>query len=567
MRAAEQSEETAYTHLTFDGADPLRISYGRLYSRASAAASILSSLGLRRKPVLLVFHAGPDFAPAFYGALLAGAIAVPAPAPRFESQYARLDRIAADCGPGAVLGTQAIFDLLGRRLPSDSPLRDCRWLTPPVDDAAPIDPDSSADDVALLQYTSGSTGAPRGVAVTHRNLAYNLEMIAHAFDAPEGMRTVSWLPHFHDMGLLAGFLAPMLFGGQSILMSPLAFLQRPLRWLEAISQHGAMLSGAPNFAYDLCVKSADRGTLPDLDLSGWRIAFAGAEPVRRSTMESFAARFQASGFRRTALTPCYGMAEATLLVTCRQPGAEPAFHPVSRTALEAGHAVPAEGPAALVLTACGRPAVRTEVRIVDPQTRMDLGRQRVGEIWVRGPQVSIGYRTPSADDPFGATIADTGEGPFLRTGDLGFLADDGDLVFVDRIKNLIIINGQNYVCHDLESTAAASHELLTADGIAATALETDSGPHLLLIAEFPAEALDRAEQSVQAIRGALFTGHGLAVRTVALVPSGRLNRTTSGKLQRRQSARNLATGSMRVLALSGDPVPEYFSLPGDSQTE
>jgi acyl-CoA synthetase (AMP-forming)/AMP-acid ligase II len=394
-----------------------------------------------------------------------------------------------------------------------------------------------------------------------------MEMIARAFDAPEGMRTVSWLPHFHDMGLLAGFLAPMLFGGQSILMSPLSFLQRPLRWLEAISQYRALLSGAPNFAYDLCVRWADRGNLPELDLSCWRTAFAGAEPIRRATLEAFAGRFRASGFRRTALTPCYGMAEATLMVTCKQAGAEPTFHSVARAALEAGHVIPTEGQTALHLTGCGRPAIGTDVRIVDPQTFVDLGRRRVGEIWVRGPQVSPGYRTPSADDAFGATLADTGEGPFLRTGDLGFIADDGDLVFVDRIKNLLVINGQNFVCYDLESAAAASHELLTADAIAATAVETDNGPHLLLIAEFPVNALDRSEQSAQAIRGALFTGHGLAVRTVALVPPGNLNRTTSGKLQRRLSAKNLVSGCMRVLAVSGDPIPQTRSLLGGNQTE
>jgi acyl-CoA synthetase (AMP-forming)/AMP-acid ligase II len=180
IRAAEQTEEIAYTHLTFDGADPLQISYGHLYGRACSVATTLSSLDLRQKPVLLVFNAGPDFAPAFYGTLLAGAIAVPAPPPRFESQYTRLDRIAVDCSPGAILGTEAIFDLLRRRLPEGSPLRACPWLTPPIDSAAPFAVESSAEDVALLQYTSGSTGAPRGVAITHRNLSHSIEMIAKA---------------------------------------------------------------------------------------------------------------------------------------------------------------------------------------------------------------------------------------------------------------------------------------------------------------------------------------------------------------------------------------------------
>ncbi len=566
-RAAERPQATVLTHLTFDGREPVRISNGLLYERALAVAGALAAAGLRGKPVLLIHPPGPEFAPAFLGALLARAIAVPAPAPRFEAQYTRLERIAADCRAGAVLAPEAVLEGIGRRLPETSPLRTCRWVRVGEGPArGPMLERPDESDIALLQYTSGSTGMPRGVAVTHGNLAHNLDMIVQAFQLPEGTTSVSWLPHFHDMGLVAGFMSPLVCGGHSILMSPLAFLQRPLRWLEAISEYGALMSGAPNFAYDLCSRWAERGNLPALDLSRWKIAFARAEPVRRSTLDAFAQRFRASGFEETALTPCYGMAEATLMVACKPAGKPPAYHPVSRAALEGGQAALGEGETAVVLTSCGRPVVRSEVRIVDPRTRAALGPRRVGEVWVAGPHIAAGYWTEAPDDPFRGALAGSGDGRFLRTGDLGFLTEAGELVFADRIKDVIVIHGQNFVCHDLEATAAAGHELLAADGCAAMSVETSAGPHLVMAAEFPREALDQAENAAQAVRAALFRVHGLAVRSIVLVPPGKLSRTTSGKLQRRRTARHLVEGSMRVLAWFGEALPRAPFFPEIAKT-
>lgn len=556
-RAAEHPGKTVFTHLTFDGSGPLQITYGDLFLRACAIAGSLERLGLRHRPVLLVYAAGPEFAPAFFGALLARAIAVPVPVPQFEAQYQRLDRIAADCHPCAVLSTDSVATRLESRLSAASPLRMCPWLSTDGDEEAPYFEPEPADpgEIALLQYTSGSTAEPRGVAVSHGNLAHNIEMIEREFQAPPGSRVVSWLPHFHDMGLIGGIIQPIKWGGDAILMSPLAFLQRPLRWLEAISQYRGQVCGAPNFAFELCLKWANRGDVPALDLSSWQIAFVGAEPIRFSTLERFAERFQANSFRTSALLPCYGMAEATLLVSCKRARTTPTSYALSRASLDIGHAVPSAEAAAITLTGCGYPAAGTEVRIVDPQRCVPLGHRRVGEVWVRGPQVARGYWNRSGDDPFNATLADSGHGPFLRTGDLGFLSEEGELVFVDRLKDLVIVNGQNFVCHDLELTAGASHELLSPDSCVAVSIELDDKPQLVVIAEFPPGALEHADKAAAAIRSDVFTTHGLPVQTIAFVPPRKLSRTTSGKLQRRLNARRLVEGTLRVLVRYGDPIP------------
>jgi acyl-CoA synthetase (AMP-forming)/AMP-acid ligase II len=441
-------------------------------------------------------------------------------------------------------------------------LRACPWLS--VDGeaaAAPAVPEQGPpSEIALLQYTSGSTADSRGVMVTHGNLAHNAAMIERAFRLPPGARGVSWLPHFHDMGLIAGFVAPLSCGGESILMSPESFLRRPLRWLEAIAHYRGQVCGAPNFAYDLCVRRADRGPLPALDLGSWQTAFVGAEPVRFSTMQAFADRFRASGFEPAALTPCYGMAEATDLVSSAPPRGMPAFHSLSREALEAGQARPSAEPAALTLVGLGEPAAGTTVRIVDPASGLPLGSRRVGEIWVSGPQIARGYWGRD-DDVFDAILADSPGKAFLRTGDLGFLTDEGELVFVERLKDVIVFNGQKHACHDLELTAGTSHEALSADSCVAISFDAGDRPHLVVIAELPRHALGQADDAARAIRAAWFTTHGLAARTIAFVARGKLSRTTSGKLQRQLSARRLVAGAMGVLAVNGDALPEAAPSP------
>lgn len=561
QRAGEHPGKTLFTYLAFDGGPPRRVSYGELHERACRVAALLVARGLRQRPVLLLHPPGPAFAPAFFGTLLARAIAVPAPFPSLEGHFQRLDGIAADCRPGAVLATEAALARLRARLSADSPLRACPWLSTDGDEVADrFAPEPGpGSEIALLQYTSGSTAEPRGVMVTHDNLSHNAAMIERAFQLPPGARGVSWLPHFHDMGLIAGFVAPLTCGGESILMSPESFLRRPLRWLEAISQHRGQVCGAPNFAYDLCVRRADRDALPALDLGAWETAFVGAEPVRATTMAAFAERFRASGFRPSALTPCYGMAEATVLVACTPPREMPALYPLSRAALEAGQARPPDGSAVLTLVGCGVPATGTTVRIVDPESGEALASGKIGEIWVSGPQVAPGY-WGRKDDAFDATLADCPGLSFLRTGDLGFLTGEGRLVFVERLKDVIVFNGQKHACHDLELTAGTSHEALSPDRCAVVGLDADGGPRLVVIAELPRQALAQAGAAAQAIRAAWFTTHGLPAHTVAFVARGDLSRTTSGKLQRRLSAGRLLSGTMDVLVLDGDALPEAAAL-------
>jgi acyl-CoA synthetase (AMP-forming)/AMP-acid ligase II len=569
LRAHERPQNIAYTHLSSDASPPVRISYAELHHRASRIAANLNERGLRGCPVLLLYHAGPDFAPAFFGSLMAGAIATPVPAPRFESQYRRLDGVVRDCTPGALLSTTATLEWLYERLPASSPLRACPWLaTDGQMDGPRVEHLPQPSDIAVLQYTSGSTSDPRGVAVSHANLAHNLATITSEFQPSGNARLLSWLPHFHDMGLIGGVLSPMTWGGEAILMSPQQFLRRPLRWLEAISEYGVEVSGAPNFAYEMCVNWAKRGgpnaLSTALDLSSWRIAFVGAEPIRATTLAGFTESFKTFGFQRSALLPCYGMAEATLLVSCKPAHTVPSIYSVSRDGLEQGRATLSGERDPIRLVGCGYPVAGTDVRIVDPASGEPLGHNCVGELWVSGPQVARGYWNDRDNPSFCAKLEGCPGQAFLRTGDLGFLTEGGEFVFVERLKDLIVLNGQNYVCRDLDQTVIASHSLLCADGCAVGLIEKDQAPHMVVIAEFPVHHLDRAEETANAIRGALFTVHGLSARTVAFIPPGKLSRTTSGKLQRRETLKRLASGSLRLVAHSGEPIPGFSHPPGGS---
>jgi len=555
--AAEQPDKTLYTHLLFDDKPPVRISRRQAWRGACDLAGRLAVRNLRQRPILLLYEAGPEFGLAFLGVLLAGAIAVPVPVPQFAAQFDHLGRIVDDCAPGLILSTGDLQAKIVAKLSADSPLRRLEWQATDAPAGSP-DPLPSLQpvaptDIALLQYTSGSTSEPKGVTLTHANIAHNLDMLAEAFEPVTGARIVSWLPHFHDMGLVTGLLGPMTCDGESILMSPRSFLFRPMRWLQAISDYRAEISGAPNFAYELCTRWADRGERAALDLSCWRSAFAGAEPVRMATLDAFAERFRGDGFARSALTPCYGMAEATLLVTCKRAGAAPATYRLAREAAGLGHADLSDDPASLTLTGCGYPTAATRLRIVDPESHVALPTGRIGEAWITGPQIARGYWNRQGDHaPFG-TLSDEGDGlRWLRTGDLGFVTQTGEFVFVDRLKDLIIVNGHNYACHDLELTAASSHALLSAGACVAVGIEVGGQTQIAIIAELPPFALAEADDIVTAIRGSLFTTHCLAVRTIAFVSPRKLSRTTSGKLQRRLTALRLFDGTLQLLAQYGD---------------
>ncbi|HVR99989.1 MAG TPA: fatty acyl-AMP ligase, partial [Thermoanaerobaculia bacterium] len=434
-RARERPGHRLYTFLADGEEEAGVLSCGELDVRARALGALLRQVAAG-EPVLLLFPPGAEFVTAFFGCLYGGAVAVPAYPPRARRVDSRLWSIFRDARPRVVLTTAAVLARLAEVRERSPELAAARWIA--IDDPAEVpsgladewrDPGLEPGAVAFLQYTSGSTSSPKGVRVTHGNLLHNQALIQRAFRQTEESVVVGWLPLYHDMGLIGNVLQPLYSGARCVLMSPWAFLQSPARWLRAISRYRATTSGGPDFAYDLCVRKVRPEQRAGLDLSSWTVAFNGAEPVRAETLERFAAAFAPCGFRREALYPCYGLAEATLFVTGGAPGEPPATGPF-------------EG---RTLVASGRPDdASLEVAIVEPESLARRGEDEVGEIWLRGASVTGGYwsRPELTEASFQAATAE-GDGPYLRTGDLGFLRG-GDLYVAGRLKDLIIIRGRNH---------------------------------------------------------------------------------------------------------------------------
>jgi acyl-CoA synthetase (AMP-forming)/AMP-acid ligase II len=450
------------------------------------------------------------------------------------------------------IATPEVLAIIESSLATYEEFRTIRWLLlpEPAADAASRwkPPDIQQDSLALLQYTSGSTAVPKGVMVSHGNLISNSEQSRRCFKLDPEARGVSWLPPYHDMGLMGCLLQPVYTGFPVYLLTPLSFLQRPLRWLQAISKFRATISGAPDFAYSLCVRRIGIEERNALDLGCWKVAFNGAEPIRSQTMERFAAAFSASGFDRNAFSPCYGLAEATLQVSgqYRQP------HSVSLSwsALESNRVCPVEDASAddtAVFVGCGR--ADEHVAIVSPHSLNRCAAGSIGEIWVRGPNVARGYwnRPEESEQTFRAYIADSGEGPFLRTGDLGFIAD-GQLFVTGRIKDLIIIAGRNHYPQDIERTAEDSHPSIRPSGCAAFTIHIDGEEHLVIAAELEKRALEDDITAVSyAIKRAVAESHDLQVRQVVTVRAGAVPKTSSGKIQRHACRAAFLAGGLEKL--------------------
>jgi acyl-CoA synthetase (AMP-forming)/AMP-acid ligase II len=474
-----------------------------------AAQLLAAAPPVGRPSALLLYPPGLDLVIAVYACLVAGVPAIPAyPADpwRPEVGLRRLKHLVADAEPSIVLAHPLLrpqVDLL------DGPAR--RLATVCVDDWATASREErpavdSRSDVALVQYTSGSTRAPRGVVVSHANLEANLAAIADRFDLTERTRGVIWLPPYHDMGLIGGIFAPLFVGFPVRLISPVDFVRTPMLWLRQIADFGATASGGPNFAYDLCVRRRRPTDDDDLDLSSWTLAFNGAEPVRRQTMERFAEAFASAGFRPSAFLPCYGLAEATLLVSARR----------------WNRATPASGGRAGV--SCGRPVAKTEVVAVDPASRERVTVGTEGELWIRGPGVTRGYWSETPADAFGELDGKR----FLRTGDLGYL-DDGELVVTGRTKDVIVQRGVKHHASDLESAAVEGDPRLR-PAAAAFAVETASDAIAVLVVE--SRARDDAATVAAAARARTLETTGLRLDVVVVAPPGTIPKTSSGKVQR-----------------------------------
>lgn len=556
-QVAGQPDRTAYLFL--DDRDGVsEITFGQLDRRARVIAARLQ---LELRPgdrALLVYPAGLEFISAFFGCMYAGVVAVPATYPKPKRPMPRLQRIALDCDAHVALSTAQTLTTLDPDLLS-ADAATSQWIATDELDDALADlwqrPSVTESDLAFLQYTSGSTSDPKGVMVTHANLLNNLDCIRRSFgifdleDDRISSTGVFWLPAYHDMGLIGGILTPLYMGGRSVLMSPTAFLQRPMRWLQAIHDYQGIISGAPNFAYEYCVRRTTAEERAGLDLSRWRLAFCGAEPIRAETLSHFADAFRSAGFRSQAFYPCYGLAETTLLAAGPDYRNEPRILAVNRAALAEHRVVPECGePAAMVqrLVGCGQPVPGHRIFIVDPQTARECADGGVGEILIQGPSVSQGYwnRAEETDEVFGASV-EGHSGRFLRTGDLGFFRD-GELFVTGRVKDVIIIRGRNHYPQDIEQSAEEAHPAVLAG--AAFALEDTAGERLVVVHQ-----LDRQyrtadhQQIVQAIRRAIVEHHELDPYAIVLIRQTSLPITSSGKVQRNLCREQYLADELRVV--------------------
>ena len=560
-------EQLAYRFLV-DGRDSeVTITFAELDRAARAAAATLQRHCVPGDRVLILLKPGLDYVTGFLGCLYAGLIAVPAYPPGATKTLDRLDGILGDCNPAAALTTREDTEAIRTRLAETAPatqVLDITQLETTASDWRPVAVTRS--DAAFLQYTSGSTGTPKGVVVTHGNLIHNSQSIHENFSTHQGSHNVSWLPPYHDMGLIGGILQSVYVGYPCTLMAPIHFLQRPLRWLQAISKYRGTISGGPNFAYELCLKKVKDEELAGLDLSSWEIAFNGAEHVRAQTLESFHDKFARCGFRSGAAFPCYGLAEGTLLVTCDRAVREPVIRHFHAPLLEdnraepVAHAFVLESPEVRVrtLVSSGRGIPGHEPFIGDPQTGARLPEGRVGEICVVGDSVAQGYwrRPESTAEAFRpAHPEQTEHTSFFRSGDLGFLLD-GELYVTGRLKDLIILNGVNHHPGDIESTVFRADESFRPDGSAVFSVELNDSEQLVVAQEVERRSVRQLDvvRVLADIKADLWQQHRVAQPIVLLVFGGTLPRTSSGKV-RRQECRRLFEPLLHTL---------HEELPADS---
>ncbi len=554
-RAQYQPDETAFIYLVDGENEQISLTNKELDRQARGVAAWLQSLGLVGERALLLYPPGLEFIAAFFGCLYAGVVAVPVYPPRRNRSLARIQAIADDAEARVALTTDVVLRRIDPLVDETPHLKDLAWLAtchvPDAMDERWEAPTIRGDSLAFLQYTSGSTGAPKGVMLTHTNLLHNSALIAYAFEHTRSGLGVFWLPSYHDMGLIGGILQPLYVGRPNVLMSPMAFLQKPYRWLSAITRFGGTTSGGPNFAYDLCLRKITPEQKETLDLSTWQVAFNGAEPVREETTERFCEVFGPCGFRREAFYPCYGLAEATLIVSggfVKKPAVVRSF---DKEGLAGHRAVDREAhdEGARCLVGCGPSLPDQEIAIVDPESLTRCAPDRIGEVWVSGPSVAQGYwRQPeSTQAMFRAYLRDTGQGPFLRTGDLGFLRD-GELFITGRLKDLIIFRGVNVYPQDLEQTVETSHPYLVANSGAAFTVEAHGQERLVIVQEIERRRRDGLEAVFESIRRAVSLEQELPVDTIVLVQAGSIPKTSSAKIQRHACRQAFLGGSLVVVA-------------------
>ncbi len=550
-RAEATPEARAYTFLT-GGEETDSLTFARLERRARAVASRLQQLKAGGERALLLYPPGLDYVAAFYGCLMAGAVAVPAYPPRMNRNLQRLEAILEDAAPRVVLTTEAVYRQLSRRFDESPHLKRLGWVvTDEVADAEAegwTDPNVGPDTLAFLQYTSASTSKPKGVMVSHGNLLHNQVLMREAVQHTTETVSVSWLPLFHDMGLISVVLASLYNGFPCHLMSPVDFLKRPRVWLEAITRYNATFSGSPDFGFQLCVDRISPQEREGLDLSSWRVAFNGSEPIRAETLENFVKAFAPYGFKPESMFTSYGLAEHTLFAAGRFFRGAQTF---SRKSLEEHRPRPAEAGQLARLVSCGTTAPPdTRLVIADPRTRRRCAEGEIGEIWLASQSVAQGYwnKPEQSERDFRARLLD-GDGPFLRTGDLGFL-HGGEMFITGRSKDLITIRGRNIIPQDIEQTVEHCDAAIRPAFVAAVSVEADGAERLVVAAEVRREVRHSAdwESLMGRIRAAVASEYAVDVSAVVLLRPNTLPKTSSGKTQRAKLRQHFIEGTLDALA-------------------
>jgi acyl-CoA synthetase (AMP-forming)/AMP-acid ligase II len=558
-RSTRQGNEIAYNFLLDGESESISLTYRQLDQKAKELGALLQNLGLTGHRALLMYPSGLDFIIGFFACLYAGVVAVPAYPPRKNQSLDRLQAIVADCEAKEILTTTTIKQFLEKSLENYPELTAFRWLTTDnlvinFSDFGKL-PDIQEDTLAFLQYTSGSTGTPKGVMVSHGNLLHNSRQIYHSFGNHRRSHGVIWLPQYHDMGLIGGVIQPLYGGFPVTLLSPVNFLQKPLRWLEAVSRYKATTSGGPNFAYDLVCRKVTPEQLETLDLSSWELAFTGAEPIHPETLEAFAAKFSVCGFRKEAFYPCYGLAEATLFVAGGDKRQAPILTTLEAQALE-NHQVLSlplgSDQKGKTFVSCGQAWQDQTIKIVDPDTFIPCCPGQVGEIWVSGPSVAQGYwnQPEKTKETFQAYIEGSGEGPFLRTGDLGFIDEAGELFITGRIKDVIIVRGRNHYPQDIERSLEKAHPALKSGSTAAFAVDMAGEEKLVIVQEIERTYLRKVDtrEVIASIRQVLTSQYGLQAHAIELIKPCSLPKTSSGKIQRFLCRSKFLSGTLEKIA-------------------
>ena len=552
QQASIQPDKRAFTFLADGETEIDSLTYRQLHEKAKAIAFVLQEHHALGQRALLLYQPGLDFITAFLGCLYAGVVAVPVYPPRANRSIERLLAIVADAEANFALTTKSIQEQIASKFASHNATEQIELIATDTFELNLASgwqyPAIATDSLAFLQYTSGSTGKPKGVMVSHGNLMANSTVIQHCFGNKRSHNLVSWLPPYHDMGLIGSIIQPAYMGSSMYLMAPVTFLQRPFRWLQAISNYRGQTNGGPNFAYDLCVERVTPEQRATLDLSCWELAFSGAEPVRAETIDRFSQYFKDCGFKRQAFYPCYGMAESTLMIAGSQRGIGPVSVSFDSQKLEENFAVVSSDrqfQTTLVSSGRNTPGQKLVIANLESLTRCPDG--EIGEIWVKSDSVACGYwnRPELTTYSFDAVLANTQEAGWLRTGDLGFIRN-GELFVTGRLKDLIIIRGRNYYPQDIELTVDNAHEAVRAGNTAAFAVEQAGAEKLVVTVEIKRTALRQlnVEKVTKAIRSAIAQNHELQVYAIVLLKTGSIPKTSSGKIQRHACKAGYLDGSL-----------------------